>query len=75
MSGAWVNLKDWVELDMLRVWFPGIEPLENSHVRNMALFKKGNSRNGDPKSLGKEWETEALADLEMQLRAGVIPGE
>lgn len=72
-------LKNWIDLDCLRYWFPGMDPLENTHLRNMALFNKGNARNADPTSLalgkGQEWEKQALADLEMQLRAGIIPGE
>lgn len=63
---------------MLRHWYPGMDPLENSHLRNRALFEKGNARNSDPtnpKSLGREWEAKAAQELEMQLRAGIIPGE
>ena len=39
-----MKLRDWGELEWIRVWWPGIDPMENSHRRNMALFEAGNDR-------------------------------
>ncbi len=60
---------------MLRVWYPGMEPMDNSHLRNMALFAKGNwrGREGTPEdidSLAKD----ALRQMGAALMAGNVKG-
>jgi hypothetical protein len=67
-----VNLRNWQELDMIRVWWPGVDPMENSHRRNMALFEAGNDRQRPAQSVMGE-SRDALKELEGQLRSGILP--
>lgn len=60
---------------MLRVWYPGMEPLDNSHLRNMALFAKGNwrGREGTPEDMNA-LAKDALRRMSEDLLAGRVKG-
>ena len=67
-----MNLRDWVELEWIRVWWPGIDPMENSHRRNMALFEAGNDRGKPDKGVLGQAE-EAFKELNEMMAAGIMP--
>lgn len=69
-------LRDWLDLDVLRRWYPGMDPMRNSHRRNMALFVKANPKNQDPGEISASMQQaadDAFRKLNEQIKAGMVP--